>query len=140
MASLLATAALNPAFRLLPPDTFAEVDLALTYWLSNPLLPAGRVAATQQLLTSRHYSSGDKQALILRLKKRVQELRKGLRYEHDGYHCLLDLLQHELVRPEERNEAKPYLIQLRGAETEWEYTRLEEVIRRRIDAAFQHAA
>ncbi|MBX0290986.1 hypothetical protein K3G63_11080 [Hymenobacter sp. HSC-4F20] len=123
------TAHLDPATQVAVPQLWLDIDAYLAYWLSNPLLPAGRVAATQQRLPL--LDKLDKHKLALRLQDAVKGLRALEPYDATGYNLLLNLVRHELVSSEERVALKPHLLRLRGAEIDWEYTRLEAAIKLR---------
>lgn len=134
----LASVCLEPAYRVLVPSTYADTEAALTYWLSNPLLPAKRVQLTHEQLPT--MGKADKQALVQRLIKAVERLRELDRYDANGYNLLLKLVRHELIDTDERVSLKPHFLRLRGAEIEWEYTRLEAAIKAREEAAYPQEA
>ncbi|GGG33909.1 hypothetical protein [Hymenobacter glacieicola] len=118
--------ALDPAQQVSVPCTYSQTDAALTYWLSNPLLPAGRVEATRERLP--FLGIAEKQALVHRLKEQVRASRMNQPLDGPGYNRLLTLIRDKRVSRDERVGLKPHLVRLRGAEIDWEYTRLEKAI------------
>lgn len=124
-------------FQVTVPSTYSQPDAALAYWLSNPLLPAGRVAATRERLG--FLSRAEKQALIHRLYTQLDKLRQSQPYDKNGYGLLKNLVRHELISTEERVSLSTHFTRLRGAEIDWEFTRLETALNARIDAAHGQA-
>jgi hypothetical protein len=137
MTQLLATISLNPAAQIEVPSTYAQTDAALAYWLSNPLLPEGRIAATQERLP--FMNKAEKQALVLRIKQDLEKRRGNQSRDTTAYSLLLQLLRHELVSKEERVAIKPHLCRLVGAELDWEYARIEAAIKLRETAMYDNA-
>ncbi|TGE08279.1 hypothetical protein [Hymenobacter fodinae] len=130
-------AAIDPDFRVRVPSSLHDPDLALDYWLANPLLQRKyprKVAATLKIVPS--LAAWEKTDLVRRLKKHIDALRYLIPYDAKAYNDLLALIRHELVEMEERNDLKPHLNRLRGAELEREHTRLAEAIKLREYAMY----